>query len=76
MGSKGRGEALQSAIVRLLPAILRLPSPENARPWDIAVRGRFPEVLRVSERDRVGSRPDDLCVPGLGMMAEAIVKDD
>ncbi|MDD5033378.1 MAG: hypothetical protein PHE55_01355 [Methylococcaceae bacterium] len=63
---------MQTAIARMLPAILRLPNPENSQPWDIVVRGHCLEVFHTSERDRLGPSPDDLCVLGLGMIAEAI----
>jgi len=66
-------DVIKAAITRMLPAILRIPNPENSQPWEIAVHGARLEVFHASERDRLGSSPDDLCVFGAGMLAEAIV---
>jgi hypothetical protein len=64
---------IDAAIARILPSIMRLPNPENGQPWEIAVHNNVLEVFHVAERARLGSSPDDLCVFGLGMMAEAII---
>jgi len=61
-----------AAIQRILPAVLRTPSPENSQPWEIVVEGNILLVYHVAARAKLATFPDDLCVLGAGMMAEGI----
>jgi len=60
------------SITRMLSDVMRIPNPENGQPWDIAVKGNILEVYHTQKRARLGSSPDNLCVLGAGMIAEAI----